>query len=165
MFKKYFWGLVVIFSVTASGCGAPVISSSAVIQPQSLVSAAVAPEQLELETMSQQKSTNPLPVKLTEEQNGGFVALIVNDVVSIKIDGNPSTGYVWEVENLDINLLLQVGDVESISNNNLPGSGSFFTFTFKAVGTGVTHLRLIYYRPFETQTPPLRIFDVTVDIQ
>lgn len=109
-------------------------------------------------------NSNP-GMELTEAENGGVVALVVNDLVSVQLDGNPATGFLWETENLDTDLLGQVGETKFTSNNNLAGGGGMFTFTFKALSAGVTHLRLIYHRPFEKNIPPARIFDVTVDIQ
>jgi inhibitor of cysteine peptidase len=104
-------------------------------------------------------------LEITEEQNGGIVALIVNDVLYVQLEGNPTTGFTWEVENLETNLLQQVGESEYNSNSNLAGGGGMFTFTFKALDVGVTPLRLIYHRTFEKNIPPAQIFEVTVDIQ
>lgn len=165
MFKKYFFSFIVVLVLTTSGCGTPNISSSAIVLPQNLESIEVAVKQSDAGGISRQKNIKHPPIELTEELNGGVIALKIHDIVSVKIDGAPTTGYIWEVENLDINLLQQSGEAESVPNKNLPGSGRFFTFTFEAVGTGLTHLRLIYHRPFEKNTPPFRIFDVTVDIQ
>jgi len=66
---------------------------------------------------------------------------------------------------VDSSLLEQVGQPEYTRNNNLVGGDGRFTFTFKALKAGVTHLRLIYHRTFEQNTPPAQVFDVTVDIQ
>ena len=40
-------------------------------------------------------------VILTEKDNGGSIALAVNDVFPVQLAGNPSTGYIWEADNLD----------------------------------------------------------------
>ncbi len=106
-----------------------------------------------------------LPIELTEEQNGGTVALIVGDRLRVRVDGNPGTGFVWQPEKLDASLLEQVGEPEFTQNNNLPGGEGAFLFTFKALKAGATHLRLVYHRPFEKDTPPAQVFDVLVDIQ
>ena len=104
-------------------------------------------------------------VSLSEEQNGGQVALIVNDQVQVLLEGNPTTGYTWEPDNLDIVLLAQLGESSYTSNSKLKGSPGKFVFTFKALQPGVTKLRLIYHRTFEKNTAPERIFEVTLDIQ
>jgi predicted secreted protein len=150
MFQKYFFCALLIFSFIVSGCSG---------QPMDITAQS-----------SDNGDTNPgqaggAITELTEEQNGGIVALIVNDIVRVQIDGNPTTGFIWETENLDANLLEQIGEAEFTSKSNVPGGGGMFTFTFKALDAGVTHLRLIYHRPFEKDIPPAQIFDVTVDIQ
>ncbi len=104
-------------------------------------------------------------VSLSEEQNGGLVALIVNDQFQVLLEGNPTTGYTWEPDNLDTVLLERQGEPTYISKSKLKGSPGKFMLTFKALQPGVTKLRLIYHRTFEKNTAPERIFEVTLDIQ
>ncbi|MEI7848669.1 MAG: protease inhibitor I42 family protein [Chloroflexota bacterium] len=104
-------------------------------------------------------------VSLSEEQNGGQVALIVNDQFQVLLDGNPTTGYTWEPDNLDSVLLQQQGESTYTSKSKLKGSPGKFILIFKALQPGVTKLRLIYHRTFEKNTAPERIFEVTLDIQ
>jgi inhibitor of cysteine peptidase len=146
MSKSYFFCASLILSFILLGCSGQPTDTPGGAEPDS-------------------GQTGGAIMELTEEQNGGIAALIVNDIVRVQIDGNPTTGFTWEVENLDTSLLEQVGEAEFTAKNNLPGGGGTFTFTFKALNAGVTHLRLIYHRPFEKNVPPAQIFDVTVDIQ
>ena len=111
------------------------------------------------------KNTSGSILEITEEQNGGTVAVIVHDTISIQIEGNPTTGFNWEPENLDKNLLELVGEPKFTPNRHLKGGNGIFTFNFKALQAGVTHLRLIYHRSFEKNVPPERIFEVILDIQ
>ena len=104
-------------------------------------------------------------VEVTEEQNGGLVALSVRDRVRVVIDGNPTTGFLWEVEDLDGSLLRQIGESSFKPYSNLTGSGGDFALTFEALKAGATRLRLIYHRPFEKGVPPGRVYEVLVDIQ
>jgi inhibitor of cysteine peptidase len=132
--------------------------------------AAVTPEPSSSATPNKEAGNKPLTggslvTDLTEDQNGGQVALSVNDTVQVVLTGNISTGYTWETQNLDATLLEQQGELTVTSANKLAGSGSNFVFTFKALKTGVTHLRLIYHRPFEKNTPPERIYEVIVNIK
>ena len=154
MFKPHFWDILLIFSLALSGC-AQTGTQTATPPPN--------PDDATNEAILME--TDQAPLTLTEEQNGGTVALKVNDLVRVQIDGNPTTGFTWETENLDTSLLGQVGEAEFTQNSNLVGAGGTFTFTFKALKAGVTHLRLIYHRTFEKDTPPAQVFDVTVDIQ
>ncbi len=104
-------------------------------------------------------------VEVTEEQNGGLVALSVRDRVRVVIDGNPTTGFLWEVEDLDGSLLRQIGEPSFKPYSQLTGSGGDFALTFEALKAGATRLRLIYHRPFEKGVPPGRLYEIHVDIQ
>jgi inhibitor of cysteine peptidase len=104
-------------------------------------------------------------VNLTEEENGEDVALTVNDTLQIQLDGNPTTGFIWEPENLDISFLEEIGAPVFVSRSNLMGASGQFTLTFKALRSGTVNLRLIYHRPFEKNVPPQQVFEVTVNIQ
>jgi inhibitor of cysteine peptidase len=103
---------------------------------------------------------------LTAADKGSQVEVTVGQQILITLDGNPSTGYSWEVKDLDTSLLEQVGEAEFESSApSLLGSGGTLTLTFKALQTGTTMLTLVYHRPWETEVAPLDTFSVTVVIQ
>lgn len=148
MTTKTIWGVLLIFPlIVLSGCaqkGTPIPASPG---------------------NTQATPSGPAAVELTEEQDGGLVALIVGDLVRVQLDGNPTTGYTWEPDQLDTSLLQLTGQPDFAQRTDLPGGGGSYTFTFKALKAGTGHLRLIYHRTFEKGVAPQRIFDVTVDIQ
>jgi len=154
MFKPHFWGILLILSLALSGCAQ---SNTQTVSPT------LSPDDATNEANLME--TDAAPLTLTEENNGGTVALKVNDLMRVQIDGNPTTGYTWETENLDTNVLAQVGEAKFTQSSTLVGAGGTFLFTFKALKAGVIHLHLIYPRTFEKNTPPAQIFDVTVEIQ
>lgn len=102
---------------------------------------------------------------LSEEQNGGLVALKIGDSVSVEVDGIPSTGFTWEIDNLDESLLLQQGEIEITQESDRLGGISKYRIFFKAVNSGTGVLRLIYHRPFEKDQPPERVYEIAFDIQ
>ena len=104
-------------------------------------------------------------VKLIEEDNGSLATVIVGDIIQIQLGGNPTTGYNWGAENLDTNLLKMIGEPAFEANSKLKGSGGIYTFTINALASGVTQLRLKYFRSFEENAPPLQTFGVSLDIQ
>ena len=73
---------------------------------------------------------------------------------------------------MDSAFLKQVGEVEyreksnsdSSSGEVLTGAPGEFIFTFEALQTGETSLRLIYHRSFEEGVEPLEAFTVIVNI-
>ena len=103
-------------------------------------------------------------VNLTEKDNGGSIALAVNKMFTVQLAGNPTTGYIWEADNLDASHFMQVGNYAFSANSHLTGASGLFTLTFKALSSGKAVLHLIYHRTFEKGVPPLKTFEVTVNI-
>ena len=103
-------------------------------------------------------------VTLTEKDNGGSIALAVNGVFLVQLAGNPSTGYIWEADDLDATHFRQIGNYAFSADSHLAGASGLFTLTFKALSSGKAVLRLVYHRTFEKGVPPLKTFEVTINI-
>lgn len=85
------------------------------------------------------------------------------------MNGNITTGYAWELEEINAELLRQVGEMEYREKSDDPdqeivGAPGEFFFTFEALKSGKTSLRLIYHRSFEEGVEPLETFTLTVNI-
>ncbi len=106
----------------------------------------------------------PKDSNLTEANNGQPTTLYVGGKVVIELPANPTTGYTWDVGEVDTNILKQVGKTEynSSSSNPVPGQGGTQTLRFQAIAPGKTTLKLIYHRPFESNTPPIQIYTIPV---
>ncbi len=103
---------------------------------------------------------------LTAKDNGTAVTVKTGDTFTVKLEGNPSTGYTWEAQDLDTRLLEQVGDAEfSGGVPGMVGSGGDLTLTFKALQPGTTTLTLVYHRPWEKDVDPIDTFSVTVTVK
>ena len=84
------------------------------------------------------------------------------DELVVALQGNPGTGYAWEVLPADVAVLEQVGEWEFEPQSNLAGAPGTMTLRFRAVEAGQQVLQLVYRRPWETDVPPLDTFEVTV---
>jgi inhibitor of cysteine peptidase len=87
--------------------------------------------------------------------------------VTVTLESNPTTGYSWQVMEIDNAILVQEGDPEykqASGTSGLVGAGGTETFRFKAVGTGETTLSLGYARPWES-VPPIQSFTIQVSVQ
>jgi inhibitor of cysteine peptidase len=104
------------------------------------------------------------PILVTEQDSGSTIELRSGDVLELVLDGNPTTGFTWQMDPVDTRVLLQIGS-EFKPDTNLTGSGGKFTWHFKAVNSGQTLLRLVYHRPFEQGVPPARIFETTIVVR
>jgi inhibitor of cysteine peptidase len=104
-------------------------------------------------------------VNVNESQNGSSVDLQTGDILVITLDGNPTTGYQWEMlPNPDGIVELQ-GDPEYKSGGNLVGSGGKYSFNVKAVKAGTTTVDLKYFRSFEEGVPPIQTFSIEITVK
>jgi inhibitor of cysteine peptidase len=106
-------------------------------------------------------SADETVVSLSEANDGDTVALRGDQILVIDLEGNLSTGYLWEVAAVDDAILLQVGQFEFRQYSDVVGSAGRQTLRFRAAGEGRTGLVLAYRRPWE-DAAPLRTFSVSV---
>ena len=101
---------------------------------------------------------------LTDTDNGKQVTVNTGDTLTLTLTSNPTTGYSWQVMEIDNTVLIQSGNPEykqSSGSEGLVGAGGTQTFRFQAVGTGMTVLKLGYARPWES-VPPIQTFAVQI---
>lgn len=103
-------------------------------------------------------SVRPGPPELVigADRDGGRVRLILGQTLEVRLDGNPTTGYTWDVARVDPRVLRRDGGV-TYTPAPLPhprvGSGGTFAARFTAVRRGETTLTLVYHRRFEAGSP------------
>jgi len=106
--------------------------------------------------------SRPATVTLGAQDDGRTITLGGDDTLIIELEGNPTTGFSWEVEAVDDAVLAPQGDAGyTASETGLVGSGGVFSFTFKAASRGETALQLVYHRSWEN-VAPADAFGVTV---
>jgi len=101
-------------------------------------------------------------VQLTEEDNGGLAELGEDQILVISLESNPSTGYSWQVAEMNQDTLHQLGETEFEQVSPLLGAPEKQTLRFKAVGAGQSTLKLVYRRPWEKGVEPAREFSIQV---
>ena len=104
----------------------------------------------------------------TESNNGDNLNLKINDVITIKLESNATTGYKWnlsEENNSGIIAIVSSDYTEKENKDNLVGSGGFETLTFKAVSRGSATIILTYNRPWEKDVQPEKIFKLNTLVQ
>lgn len=108
-------------------------------------------------------------VKVDANANGSQVELKKGQTLVITLESNPSTGYSWEVVELDESILRQMGEPEfKVSDPRQPpppGAGGWETWRFQAVKAGQTALKLVYHRPWEEDVEPLETFSLQVVVR
>jgi len=101
---------------------------------------------------------------ITEDMNGQTVNLKVGETVTIKLSGNPTTGYSWQLGDVDVTMLKQAGDPGYRPDTLLTGSGGTYTYKFTALTAGTTTLNFDYLRTWENK-PPYKTFTITIEVQ
>lgn len=105
------------------------------------------------------------PTILTEKDDGRTVRLANGALLTIRIQGNRTTGYRWEANVSDASVLTEGSAPLYTPTSTSPGAGGIFEFSFRAGAAGQTRLTLGYRRSWETEIPPLRIFEVSVEVR
>jgi inhibitor of cysteine peptidase len=96
--------------------------------------------------------------------NGNSVSLERGDTLVVRLAGNATTGYAWRIASAPRSLR-KLGSSYLVRKTTPPlvGRGGTYVFRF-AARPGHGTLRLIYQRPWEKRTPPLRTFTLRVSV-
>jgi inhibitor of cysteine peptidase len=106
-------------------------------------------------------------ITVTEKDNGGRITLTPGDILVVRLQCSPGTGYSWVVAQNDENLMARQGEpvYENPAKTPLLGGMEYVLFHFKALRSGTNTLRLAYQRPWEKDTAPIRTFVLTAIIR
>lgn len=105
-------------------------------------------------------------VKVGADDNGRQTELRRGQALVVTLEGNPTTGYTWEVKKpLDEGILRQVGEPEFKPESDLAGAPGVQTLRFEAVNAGQTTLSLVYHRPWEEGVEPAETFSLQVVVR
>jgi predicted secreted protein len=102
---------------------------------------------------------------VTDSDKGTTVEIKMGDVLEVRLNSNPTTGYAWYVHKQSTPLLKLTG--QSQTQSTQPGVGrpivQIFDFAPKAKGTGV--LLLHYVRSWEQPDPNEEQFSLHLTIE
>jgi len=106
---------------------------------------------------------------LDENDHGNKIQLSQGEEMVISLDANPSTGYGWQVAEIDETILRQVGETVYITSDSAGqpslGKPDKEVLRFLALSPGVTPLSLIYTRPWEDKVEPEEVFSIEVNVR
>lgn len=103
-------------------------------------------------------------VSITRRDNGRQVELNRGQTLIVSLSGNPSTGYLWQLGEVDEHILQQT-EAKFEQKSDRVGASGLQIFYYKAIGTGETVLKLVYRRPWEKNVEPLETFYVQVIVR
>lgn len=99
----------------------------------------------------------------TEEQSGSSVDLKAGELVTIRLEENPTTGYSWNMS-FTPGLELMKDEFFSSADTELVGAGGVHEWTFKASSAGQYNVSGIYKRPWEEITGDEDTFNLTLNV-
>jgi inhibitor of cysteine peptidase len=107
----------------------------------------------------------PEAMTLSKDDNARQIELAKGQALTTTLGGNPTTGYGWEVAEIDETILRQTGEIEYLPESDLLGAPSMATIRFEAVSTGQSPLELAYRRSWEKGVKPIDSFSVQVTVR
>jgi len=112
-------------------------------------------------------STGQNEITLTDDDNGSMVTASLNQTIIITLPSNPTTGYSWNIFQIDTAQLNQVGETEFIPENEEPlvGQGGAEKLQFLVIAEGKSTLILVYHRPWEEGVEPLETFSIEIVVE
>ena len=107
-------------------------------------------------------------INLSMDYNGRQIELTNGQTFNVTLETNPSTGYSWEVVELNNNILHQIGETETepnITQKNMVGVPVMHTFQFQVINTGQTTLSIVYHRIWEKDVASLNTFSIDIFVR
>ena len=103
-------------------------------------------------------------LSLTEADHGRAVRAEKGEAIQIVLEGNPTTGFTWMVDDLDTKVVVSTGAPTFAPSSNALGAGGKYTFNFVALARGQTNMRVIYIRPSERGLAPEKTFAIMITV-
>ena len=104
-------------------------------------------------------------LKLTQADNGATRTAPVGRQIVIRLAGNPTTGYQWQLQGISGPAVKADGPITYKGGRpGVMGAGGMYTIPLKAVAAGTAKVTLIYVRPWQADKPA-RTFSVTIIVK
>jgi inhibitor of cysteine peptidase len=111
----------------------------------------------------------PEEVNVDENDDGSQVELEQGQILVVTLESNPTTGYGWEVAEIQESILEQMGEAEFKPSQTgeppMTGAGGWEIFRFKAISAGQMTLQLVYRRSWEEGVEPINTFSLQVVVR
>ena len=97
----------------------------------------------------------PTAADYTATDSGRTITLQPGDTFTVELTSSPTTAYFWEVIELDEAVVRNVSSeyVPDPATKDMAGGGGVDIWTFEALASGTTALRMEYARKFEPRDP------------
>ena len=102
---------------------------------------------------------------LTIADHGRAMSVVKGEPIQIVLEGNPTTGFTWLVDDLDTKVIAVAGTPTYAPSSDALGAGGKFIFNFTALARGQTNMRIIYIRPSERGLDPAQTFAIMITVR
>jgi predicted secreted protein len=101
---------------------------------------------------------------LTVDDAGERVSLSQGDELRVTLEGNATTGFIWELSDYDPAVIAPLGEpVYADAGGDRVGAPGEWTWTLRAVGDGESAVSFVYHRTWEDD-PPASAFSFTAAV-
>jgi inhibitor of cysteine peptidase len=101
---------------------------------------------------------------VTQKDNGKTIDLSVGQDFLIQLDENPTTGYRWEVREIDTDLIDRTEDQYSQNLDSETGGGGVRIFKFTTKKTGQDRIQLKHWRTWEGEKSSIGCFTIQLRV-
>lgn len=101
---------------------------------------------------------------LTQTDNGQSFDVTIAQPITICLPENPTTGYLWEFERLDKNLLTLEGSNVRMATQDSIGAGGKRCFTLKGQQIGTVQVNLKLWRSWEGESSEIDRYQITLQL-
>ncbi len=106
------------------------------------------------------------PVTVTEQDAGTPVEMVKGQMLLVRLESNPTTGYQWMVGGNPAPVEFVRSDFAADPHSKNPvGAGGTQTLQLVAKATGTAQLKLEYRRPWEKNVAPARTVTFSVVVK
>jgi inhibitor of cysteine peptidase len=93
------------------------------------------------------------------------IVLERNGTLELHLDGNPSTGYAWEITNGATSVLSSRGAPSQEGESGVPGAPAEYVYRFDATAPGTAQLALAFRQPWDQATAPAQTFSCEITVR
>ncbi|MBE9228823.1 protease inhibitor I42 family protein [Phormidium sp. LEGE 05292] len=103
-------------------------------------------------------------VNLTQVDNGKVITLKRGQILTLRLDENPTTGYRWSNPTFNAQVLQLNSDNFNLPSNSAIGGGGQRVFTFQANNSGQVRLQFKKLREWVGDSSTIEQFEVTIQV-
>jgi len=102
----------------------------------------------------------------SKDDSGSYTAK-TGDKIAVRLESNPSTGYLWEIieNNPEILVFVDKSFESKKRDEKMVGVGGFDTFLFEAKSKGVVSVKLEYHKPFASEGDISKYFQFEITVK